>query len=361
MEKWKVYAMIALVVLLVVFFVGSLVFGYLWYQTSRDLSQANLIIDTKQEEIQEFDSRLNISKSALKNQSDLADEYRDQVTRLQNKLQKKTDKINTQDLQIKSRDETIAALNRKISGGKTTVTVVEKGEDKPSNQGKFETVVEVGEVCGDKALAYTWQDNENRFKLTDPNIFEPNNETFTYKQYIKITGIVLSDESGNVQVKEVRAVEVVKFADKEGQDPEFRPVKDGELVLIDSKFEYTNKEEDDKSLLDVITLRPYASFDSAITPGFGLEVINLGRYIDYANFGIGPKVAFDVSDPLGGSLQNSRVGISLMYHLAPPLVPTNFAVGASVSTPFNNLGQPVFTVDLILYLTDDLSPLRWFK
>ena len=109
-------------------------------------------------------------------------------------------------------------------------------------------------------------------------------------------------------------------------------------------------------LLDPITLRPVAFIDTALTPGIGLEVVNLGRWVPWANVGIVPKVAFDLSDPLGGSLQNSRMGVGVVYHLVPPLVNTNFALGASISTPFNDLGTMVFTLDATFYLTQDLFP-----
>ena len=134
---------------------------------------------------------------------------------------------------------------------------------------------------------------------------------------------------------------------------------DGKVTIADSKFEYTNTpaEEEGWKWLDPITLRPVAVFDVvSLQPGAGLELVNLGRWIPYANIGIVPRVTLDATDVLGGSLQNSRLGIGAVYHFIPPLVNTNLALGVGVSTPFNDLGTWMLYVDLTFYLTDDLFP-----
>lgn len=360
MKKWKLYGLVGLVVVAVVGLLSSAALGYSLYHTNKNLADANRVIDAKIEEVQEFDSKLGIAESDLRREKDLREAYEKEVKKFQRELQAKTNKIRAKDLEISSRDQTIASLRKKIKGGTSSVTVVEKKPDETGKEVVFETVVDVREVCSDKTLAYSWKDEHERFELKDPDISNSGDETFEYKQYIKITGLVLSDDSGNVKVKKITATEVLRKEDDVG-NPTYEPVKDGDLVLVDSKFEYTNKEQNDKSLLDIVTLRPFASFDTAVTPGFGLELVNLGRYIDYANIGLYGKLAFDLSDPLGGSLQSSRMGVGVSYHIVPPLLPTNFAIGASLSTPFNDIGQIVFTVDIILYLTDDLSPFRWLK
>lgn len=360
MEKWKYYGLIGLVVIAAVGLLSSTALGYSLYMTSKNLADANRVINAKIDEIQEFDSKLGIAESDLRREKDLREKYQDEIKAFQRELQQKTDKIRTKDLQISSRDQTIAALRKKITGGTSTVTEVDTKKDETGQEVKFETIVDVKEVCSDKTLAYSWKDEHDRFRLRDPDISQSGDETFEYKQYIKITGLVLTDDTGNVQVKKITATEVLRGEDDAG-NPVYEAVKDGDLLLVDSSFEYTNKEENDKHILDIVTLRPFVSFDTAVTPGFGLELINLGRYIDYANFGLYGKLAFDVSDPLGGSLQRSRFGVGLAYHIVPPLVSTNFAIGASVSTPFNDIGQVVFTVDIILYLTEDLNPFRWLK
>ena len=91
-------------------------------------------------------------------------------------------------------------------------------------------------------------------------------------------------------------------------------------------------------------------------PGIGLEVLNAGKLADYYNFGLYGKLSADLADPLGGSLQNSRMGIGINYHIAPPWLKSNFAIGASLNLPFNQLNNPILTIDAILYLTEDLNP-----
>jgi hypothetical protein len=72
--------------------------------------------------------------------------------------------------------------------------------------------------------------------------------------------------------------------------------------------------------------------------------------------GVYTKLSADLKDPLKGSLQNSRIGIGINYHFIPPVIKTNFAIGAAINLPFNKLDSPVLTVDAILYLTEDLNP-----
>lgn len=355
MEDWKKYGIIGVVALAIVGLLLSSFLGYALYKQNQALEDANRVINAKIEELQEFDQELGIAKSELQRQSDLNEKYKEDIKAFQKEIAEKTDKIKAKDLKIRSRDRTIAALRRKIEGGKTTVTITGTNED-----GSFEQVVDIKELCDGKTIAYEWQDNDARFHLKDPDISVQDNETFEYHQYIKIKGLVLADEKGNVQVKKVTAHEVLKKKNDQGEEI-YEEIKDGELVLVDSTFEYTNNVKKERGLLDIFTLRPIATFDTSIKPGIGLEVVNLGKLIDYANVGLYGKLAVDATDPLGGSLQNSVVGGGVLYHIASPTIPTNFAVGVSVQTPFNNLGQWVLTADVILYLTDDLNPFEWMK
>jgi len=361
MENIKKYKKILLPVLGTVCLALVLFLGFALYKTNERLADANRVISAKIDDLQEFDSKLGIAESTLHREKDLREKYESETKAFQKEIAEKTNKINAGDLKLKSREETIAALRRTIKGGSSSVTTVEiKTDPKTGDETTFETIVDIKQICDGKTLAYSWEDKHKRFSLKDPDISNLGDEIFEYKQYIRIKGLVLTDKTGNVQVKKIIATEVIRKETKAGE-VSYEPIDGGDLELIDSKFEYTNKEEDGRSLLDIVTLRPFASFDTAVMPGFGLELINLGRFVDYANIGLYGKMAFDVSDPLGGSLQNSRMGLGLNYHIIPPLIPTNFAIGAAISTPFNNIGQVVFTVDLILYLTEDLNPFVWLK
>lgn len=353
-EKKIVYAMIiALVVLL-----GSTgVLGYLFYKSSVKLDQANNVISARTDEIQEFNKKLGIAESNLRTEENLTKKYKKEIDALDKEFLKIKSKY---DLDLKSRDNTIAYLKGKVKGGNSSVTIEKPKNEVNSEVKEFTTVIEVTrEICNNEIVGYQWEDDKKRFKLKDPDIFEKGNEEFEYKQHFEITGYVFEDETGNIQVKKLELREVYPVENEE--EVEYKEIENSNISLVSSKFEYTNKVKDEKHLLDIVTLRPIASFDTAVTPGLGLEVINLGRYFDYLNVGLYGKLAFDVSDPLGGSLQNSRIGVGINYHLIPPLLDTNFAIGASVSTPFNDLGQYVLTVDLILYLTDDLNTFQWLK
>lgn len=342
----KYWREISIVVLLLAFVCMSvLAFGI--YQISTDiqskLDDANRVITSKIEEIQEFDQKLGIAESELRREEDLAVKYKDEIESFKKELKTKSDKIKTQDLVIKSRDETIAILNGVIGpgGGSTSTTVVGN--------------TNVSAVCGGEVIAYQWSDKNKRFSLSDPDIAISDNEEFTYRQLIRVKGVVVSDKEGNVQIKKVSAEEVLERTDENG-NAVFETIPDSNLKLVSSQFEYTNELKEKKGfrVFDPITLRPVVGFDTALTPSVGIEVANIGRWLPYVNIGLVPKIAFDVSDPLNGSLQNSRVGVGLIYHLAPPFIDTNVGIGMSLSTPFNNVGQMVLTVDATFYLTPDL-------
>lgn len=323
--------------------------GYSFYKANSKLEEANNVIQARVDEIQSFDRKLGISESNLRLQKDLVKKYKKDLQNFDKDFQDLKSKYK---LELQSRDDTIASLRGQTSGGKTKVKVVTETK-------VVEKEVATIDDCDGNIIAYFWEDLNKRFKLEDPNIFKDGDEKFVYNQHFKVTGYIFTDSSGKIQIRKVQLKEVVP---KEiGGEIEYRELANSDVTLVSSKFEYINKEENEKSLLSIFTLRPIVSFDTAVTPGIGLELINLGRYFDYLNFGFYGKLAFDVSDPFSGSLQNSRVGVGIAYHLAPPMINTNFAVGASISTPFNNLGQPILTFDLILYLTEDLNPFEHLK
>lgn len=282
-------------------------------------------------DIQTMNQNLGLANSELTSQKTLTEHYKSELTKKDAEFEKERLKYK---LEIRSRDNTIATLRGKINGGNSgTGTVVCPGLP-PEKQ---------------PVVDYFWEDSLKRFRLDDPNIFVQNNETFSYSQSIKVKGEVFKDKTGNIQVRRVSIEEVTADG---------KQIQDTKVSLVESKFDYVNEklEEKEKKLSDIFTFRPLATFDMALQPGIGFEVANLGRYIDYANIGVYGKVSADVTDPLKGSLQNSRLGIGLDYHFIPPFLKTNFAVGAAVNLPFNKLDSPVLTVDAILYLTEDLNP-----
>jgi hypothetical protein len=341
MNRWSIIEKNKrLIVLFTVGFVFILVLFVLFLGTALNEQNKKINVLTMQLEatkknheleILNFNKSLGLADSQLVTQKALTEQYKKQLTDKDKDFEKEREKYN---LDIRSRDRTIATLRGKLNGGNSgTGTVVCPGLP-PEKQ---------------PVVDYFWEDNLKRFRLDDPDIFVKNNERFSYSQNIKVKGEVFKDKTGNIQVRRVSIDEV---------DSEGNLIPDSSVSIKESEFKYVNEklEEKEKKLIDVFTFRPLAIFDIALQPGIGFEVANLGRYIDYANVGLYGKVSADVSDPLNGSLQNSRLGIGLNYHFIPPFVKTNFAVGAAVNLPFNKLDSPVLTVDAILYLTEDLNP-----
>lgn len=305
-------------------------------QQTKDLKERIEIINKNHNlDVLRLNKELGISNSKLVTQTELAEKYKKQLTDKDTEFEKTRDKYK---LDIKSRDDLIAKLRGQSEGG-TTVVIGEcpKNDDKKP------------------MIAYFWNDKLKRFVLEDPDIFTSNNEKFTYSQMFKVVGEVFTDKSGNVQIRRVELQEMWDSSDEEGLQLE--EVPGSTISLVDSNFEYVNeKVHDSKTFADIFTFRPLATIDTALMPGLGFEFFNLGKLFDYVNLGFYTKLAADLSEPLNGSLENSRIALGLNYHLLPKLVKTNFAIGTSLDFPFNNLQEPVITVDAIFYLTEDLNP-----
>jgi hypothetical protein len=318
------------ILILLVLFLGS---ALQFQQDKIDALSLQIELTNKnhQLDIQTLNEDLGLADSQLTSQKALTEQYKSELTKKDVEFEKERQKYK---LEIRSKDKIIAVLTGKINGGSSGTGGLVCPGLPPEKQ---------------PVVNYFWQDHLKRFRLDDPDILVQNNETFTYSQNIKVKGEVFKDKTGNLQVRKVSVEEVTSNGEI---------IKDTKVSLLDSQFNYVNDkiEEKQKSLLDVFTFRPLATFDIALQPGIGFEIANLGRYVDYANVGVYGKVSADVSDPQNGSLQNSRLGIGLNYHFVPPFVKTNFAVGAAVNLPFNKLDSPVLTVDAILYLTEDLNP-----
>lgn len=336
-------------VLLVCLLLFSVILGTVALEYKNQLHVQRVINNAANVKLQAFDAKLGIAEATLLIQKDLAKKYKNDIGVFIAELQTKDADLRKKDLEILSHNKTIVNLKNKVKGGQTsttTTTIV--------NEKEVELIVDIREVCS-QTIRYTWSDKDNRFHLVDPDISISGNEEFTYSQYLKIKGLVLTDKSGNLQVKKVTVTELIPKISSDGEI-EYEELEDSNVKLVESSFEYTNLALNEKKfkLTDPITLRPMAFMDSSLMPGIGLELVNIGRALPYANIGIVPKFAFDSSDILGGSLQGSRVGVGLMYHIGPPFIKTNFAIGVSLMTPINNLGTPILTFDLGFYLTEDL-------
>ena len=349
-DKIKNYILTGLIVLV-------LLLGTFSAYTFNELQNEQIKLTARDAEIQQLDASIGLSRSRLLEVEELNKKFERDIAEFPERLQKL---IKEHNLQLKSKDVAIAFLQSKVRGGHTKV-VIKDSHGSNENTNSQSPIIE--DIDGNpieppnQVISYEWEEKLGRFKLKDPDIFVSNNEEFQSNQHMKVIGHVFFGKDGQLQIRKVELQEVVPNGTDENGNPKFELVPNSTIALIDSQFEYTNNlPVKKKRLLDIITLRPIATFDTAVTPGLGIEFANLGRLIDYVNLGLNAKVSADLSDPLGGSLQQSRMSIGAHYQFIPPFVDTNFAVGASVGVPFSDLTQPVFTVDLVLFLTQDLSP-----
>lgn len=271
------------------------------------------IFDSK---IQEFNKELGLSRSQLVSASQLNDELKSHVSFLDNDLRRL---IESYKLKPKSYSNTVVKVDNTAKTGETKTVVV------------------------DKITSYVWEDEYKRFKLVDEDINIPGNEIFTYSQYFTIEATVFEGKAGQLQTQHIQLKEVVLDKDK------FKELNTN-TELVDSNFKYVNNPRIPK-LLDILTLRPYVSFDTTRLPGLGLELINIGQYFPYVNAGLGPKFSFNYQNPI-----SSRLGLDFIYHISPPVLNTNIGISANVGVPINNLLSPVFSFSLVFYLTE---PWAW--
>lgn len=327
-EKW---ISIGIVVLLSMLGVMAIAFSVLHGK----YEQAHSQLTKKDAEAQQLDTRLQIAESNLLAQKEL------NRLALQELSSEMKDFMKKHDLKLQSRDETIARLVNSIRGGSTKVIV------------ENNTNLEDEEVESIK-IAYSWEDKYKRFHLQDPDIWVQDDEQFTYQQHLRVRGYVFQGKNGKLQTRHVNIEEIYKKGLDENGKPIFARVPDSSFELIDANFSYVDPKVNKKGFRDIFALRPYASFDTALSPGLGLEFIQLGRWLDWTNVGIGAELSADLSDPLGASLQHSRIGLSAMYHFIPPLLGTNLALGAGLSVAFMDLTVPIFTIDAMFYLSDPI-------
>lgn len=320
----------------------------LLFFTGYQLNEERHQLDVRDAQLQQLNIELGLAKSRLVEERELNKKYRDEISKFPDKLQKL---IKEYELSLASRDETITKLASKIKGGTTTIVVKEPDNTDDNGNNSVSNDSNTGVV-----ISYEWRDPYNRFHLIDPDIFTQNNETFTIEQYLRIKGWVFHGKNGRLQTKKIEIQELVPDGVNEDGSPRYRALDDVSATIVDSTFEYVDLAEAHKrSLLDIFTFRILATFDSTLSPGLGLELIDLGRYIDYVNVGLSVGTTFDVSNINGNSLRYSRLTTGLHYHFIPPLLDTNVALGLTIGVPLWNITHPVFALTATFYLTNPID------
>lgn len=338
MSKFKIIVASVLVALLCATSALTIYLMYQNIQLSKDLDAKTSALLIKEEGIQDLNNKLGIAKSQLITKEELNSKYKEELALLESDFKKLTSKHK---LELESRDSLIVKLNGKVNGGNTTVVIKKPLPSTPSvNEGP---VTEPTTTI----ISYEWEDSSKRFHLLDPDIFTQNDEVFEYNQKASITGYVYTDKSGKVKIRKMVLKEVI--VDKDGNKV---PVPGSNIEIVDNQFEYIKSDPDPKSLWDLWHPKLIASFDTQLRPGIGVEFLNLENLIDYANIGLNAKIAANLSDGLNG-IPNSTIGVGVAYHIVPPALDTNFALGIGIATPMDNfLNRYILTIDAILYLTN---------
>lgn len=335
MEKVKSVS----IVILSIFLIISTIVIYFGY---REINNFKESLSYNDSQIKQLNTKLGIAESKLLSEQEISKKYKSEIEKFPDKLKKI---IKDYDLKLASRDVSIAKLKNKLNGGTTTV-VINTPEVKPNSSEIDKPSVE--------SISYDWKDTSGRFHLYDPDIFIPNNEEFSSEQYLAIKGWVFTGKNGKLQIKKIEISEVSKGdIDKDGKQL-YEKIPNSNVELVDSSFEYIDVgKKEEKKFSDILTLRTIATFDTNLQPGLGIEIINIGKLIDYLNLGLNAELSADLTDPLKGSLSNSRIGVGVNYQFIPPILDTNIGVGIGISTPLNDFtGRWIITGDAIFYLTN---------
>lgn len=280
-------------------------------------------LSEKERELQAAHHELGLMKSQLLSQKDLADKLAKEKEEIDKNFEKFKKEHN---LQIKSRDRTIAKLKQKISG---------------------ETIVVVGPGCQDIEdciISYDWHDNFKRFKLKDPNIFNKGDEVFESEQMFKIYGEVYEQEDGSLQTRRLVLREVF-----ENESGEYEPIPDAKADIIESEFQYHNPPTIDTewSWTDLFTIRPLALASVTAFEDSGALKLGLGmEFFNWEGLGINTHTAFDFKD---AEKIEHRLGISYNPTILDHNL--NLAIGASYGTPYAKpFKEHSVNIDLIFYL-----------
>jgi len=203
-------------------------------------------IEQQRIEIQKKEKELGLSQSQLLSFQELSLNTKEDLDKLSQELQNLLRKHN---LEIKSKDNTIARLTSSVIGGESKATV----QENPNGTVRIPTFV--SHHNNDDRLpiiSYEWKDPHGRFHLLDPNIWKQGDETFHSNQHFRIKGLVFETQNGDIQTKQIQVEEVVK------QNDQWKKLLDSKTEVVESEFLYTNQKNEKKKpsffCLNLLTL-----------------------------------------------------------------------------------------------------------
>lgn len=276
----------------------------------------------KERELQSANTALGIAQSKFMTQESLAKSFEQEKIQQSAEFEKYKKKYK---IELESYQKTIATLQQQINNGSTVVVV------KPENN----TARPDGLIDPKKdKITYSWKSNDNRFELNDQDIFTPNNEIFKLRQNFKIVGEVYRETAGFLKTQKLTLEEVIEDGKNADGSIKYRTVATAQVV--DSKFNYSERAPDYwvyKKGVFVLRGVISASFGLAIS---GTDVsprflIGTGlSFLEYKGFGLAVQLFIDVN-----VIQNTGMGLTLLYRPTVKDTKLNFGIGLSAHTPFN--------------------------
>lgn len=304
------------------------------YNTSAKIEDEKRKAEILKTEFNDLKEKYGTLESELVGEKKANKITREELAKLDKELK---DKVKRYDLDLKSRDKTIAELKGKVDGGVTEV-VIYKTDPK---DGKCDS-------CPTK-ISYSWKDKLGRFQLKDPNIFEDGNESFSYLITLSYDGVVFSDKDGGIQIRKLDIYEVVP---KSISGKTVYEKLGKKLKVVDGKFEFIKEDSDLKSIFDIFNPRVFAFYDTQLNPGVGIELLNFGNYFDFINFGINANAGFNLSKNFT-KINESTLGLGVSYTFIKPFLDTNIGIGVSLNTPYNNFANRlILTGQILFYLSN---------
>jgi hypothetical protein len=286
-------------------------------------------LSAQEYKLQQANNKLGVSESELVTQQELAERLKKDKEEVDKEFEEFKEKHN---LIIKSRDKTIASLKQKLKGGTTDVVVSEDEEG-------------CGGIEDRCVISYNWADLYNRFQLTDPNIFEKDNEIFESEQIFKIYGEIYEEKDGSLQTRRLVLREVFK-----NENGEYKPIPDAKADIVASKFQYSNAPFIEKwKWQDLFRLRGIFIGGVEILPNSGNTVFGLGlEFFTYSGIGIGSYTMLDFQQP-----ELISQHISLQYNPTIMNTELNLGVFVSIGTPFAEFfNKYQFNTGLVFYLNN---------